>query len=181
MGFLALSHCGWALCAGSHVHPPGASRDELRTMGGGVPTPGLPAASERQKPGGLCSFRPRAACLLLQPGVWEGSGLWVSQSCSAAAPGVWLISPSALVMLIPSAPSSWYFLPVFLPLSISSLVCLYFSHACHCIAIRELKTLSGPWWKIGELAPSRTAWWFKKVMTFFCMGVSLNSKHKPQN
>ena len=46
-------------------------------------------------------------------------------------------------------PGSQYFLPVFLPLSISNLVCLYFSHAYHCVAIKRVKSpvgsLVGDW------------------------------------
>lgn len=57
-------------------------------MGGGVPSSGLPDDSRRQKPGGLQLFNPRAAQPLLQPGMWEGSGLCVAEDCSAAAPGI---------------------------------------------------------------------------------------------
>lgn len=43
----------------SLAEPPGTTGNELGTTG--VPIPGLPAASGRQKPGGLRSFHPRAA------------------------------------------------------------------------------------------------------------------------
>lgn len=89
--------------AGSPAEPPSASGDQLSTMSGGVPTPGLLATLGRQKPGGLHSFHPCAAGLPLQLGRWEGSGLWVTQSCSVAAPGIQLTSPSALVVLVSSA------------------------------------------------------------------------------
>lgn len=71
--------------------------------GSEAPTPGLPAALERHRPGGFHSFHPCAAQPLLQPGTCEGLGLWVARSCSAAAPGIWLTSPSALVMFLLSA------------------------------------------------------------------------------
>jgi len=156
-------------CAGSPAKPPGTSGDQLSTRGGEVSTPVLPGASGRQKPGDLRSFHPRAAQLLLRPGTWEGSGHRVAQDCSVAAPGIRLCSRSALVALVSSVASSSrlsVFLPSFPSFEHLQLVCLYFSHACRCLAIRELKALSAPWWEIGESAPRRTVWWFKKVKTF---------------